>query len=175
MNLDPFNEYSDAEIWDVLTKTKLDKMMEQLSSAAGAPISESKKNMNRQTILKTMIAENGSNLSVGTRQLICLARAMLRQPKLLILDEATSALDLETDRFMQKILKEQFKGCTVLVIAHRLETVITCDNIIVMGGGKVIEEGKPIDLLNKKGEDGRGPFKRLVEATGKTYEELLAM
>eukprot|EP00942_MAST-04A_sp_MAST-4A-sp1_P008456 g8456.t1 len=167
--------YSDAEIWDVLTKTKLDKMMEQLSSAAGAPISESKKNMNRQTILKTMIAENGSNLSVGTRQLICLARAMLRQPKLLILDEATSALDLETDRFMQKILKEQFKGCTVLVIAHRLETVITCDNIIVMGGGKVIEEGKPIDLLNKKGEDGHGPFKRLVEATGKTYEELLAM
>ena len=107
MNLDPFNEYSDAEIWEVLTKTKLDKMMEQLSSAAGAPISESKKNMNRQTILKTMIAENGSNLSVGTRQLICLARAMLRQPKLLILDEATSALDLETDRFMQKMLKEQ--------------------------------------------------------------------
>ena len=73
------------------------------------------------------------------------------------------------------ILKEQFKVCTVLVIAHRLETVITCDNIIVMGGGKVIEEGKPIDLLNKKGEDGRGPFNRLVEATGKTYEELLAM
>ena len=119
--------------------------------------------------LDTMIAENGNNLSVGTRQLFCLARAMLRKPKVLLLDEATSALDLETDSAMQKILKEHFRGCTVVVIAHRLETVITCDNIIVMSSGNVIEEGNPLELVRRE----NGAFKRLVEATGKTYEELV--
>ena len=94
---------------------------------------------------------------------------MLRKPKVLLLDEATSALDLETDSAMQKILKEHFRGCTVVVIAHRLETVITCDNIIVMSSGNVIEEGNPLELVRRK----NGAFKRLVEATGKTYEELV--
>jgi ATP-binding cassette, subfamily C (CFTR/MRP), member 1 len=172
-NLDPFGEYNDAEIWDVLQKTNLIKMIEQVSSstntAASTPLSKVKKEM----LLETLIAETGSNLSVGTRQLICLARAMLRKPKLLVLDEATSALDLETDRAMQKILKEHFKGCTVIIIAHRLETVISCDNIIVMGSGAVIEEGSPVDLLTKN--DGNGAFKMLVEATGKSYEELMSI
>ena len=109
-----------------------------------------------------MIAENGSNLSVGTRQLFCLARAMLRKPKVLLLDEATSALDLETDSAVQKILKEHFRGCTVVVIAHRLETIITCDNIIVMSNGNVIERN-PQELVQRE----HGSFKRLVEATGR--------
>ena len=118
-------------------------------------------------VLGLQLTENGSNLSVGTRQLVCLARAMLRRPKVLVLDEATSALDLETDRSMQKMLREQFQGCTVIIVAHRLETVVTCDKIVVMGDGSVIEQGSPEELLAHG-----SAFKSLVESTGQTLDEL---
>jgi len=172
-NIDPFDEYGDAEILAVLKKTKLIHMLRHASSPTSGQereqLHEEKTLGQGCETLETMIAENGSNLSVGTRQLFCLARAMLRKPKVLLLDEATSALDLETDSAMQKILKEHFRGCTVVVIAHRLETIITCDNIIVMSNGNVIEEGNPQELVQRE----HGSFKRLVEATGKTYEELV--
>ena len=92
---------------------------------------------------------------------------MLKRPKVLVLDEATSALDLNTDHVMQSMLREEFKGCTVIVVAHRLETVVCCDKIVVMGDGSVIEQGSPKDLIIHN-----GAFKSLVDSTGKTLDEL---
>ncbi|EEC02905.1 ABC transporter, putative [Ixodes scapularis] len=90
--------------------------------------------------------DGGSNLSVGQRQLVCLARALIRMPKVLLLDEATSQMDGDTDRLIQTTLRESFAGCTLLAIAHRIHTVLDYDKILVMGDGKVLEYG-PVDQL----------------------------
>ena len=157
-NLDPFDEYQDKDVYDVLVKTELNLQFQKMSNGDSDDVGN---------VLGLQLTENGSNLSVGTRQLVCLARAMLRRPKVLVLDEATSALDLETDRSMQKMLREQFQGCTVIIVAHRLETVVTCDKIVVMGDGSVIEQGSPEELLAHG-----SAFKSLVESTGQTLDEL---
>ena len=88
---------------------------------------------------------------MGQKQLLCLARALLRRNKFLVLDEATSNVDMQTDSFIQKVLKEQFKDTTVITIAHRLITVADYDKIIVMHRGRIVEEGAPHELIEKKG------------------------
>lgn len=93
------------------------------------------------------MSEGGENLSVGQRQLICLARALLRKTKLLILDEATAAVDLETDDLIQKTIREEFKDCTVLTIAHRLNTIMDSDRIVVLDKGQIVEFDSPNNLL----------------------------
>lgn len=90
-------------------------------------------------------------MSVGQRQLICLARALLRKTKLLILDEATAAVDLETDDLIQKTIREEFKNCTVLTIAHRLNTIMDSDRIIVLDKGQIVEFDSPNSLLSNPG------------------------
>lgn len=97
--------------------------------------------------LQHEVSEGGENLSVGQRQLICLARALLRKTKLLILDEATAAVDLETDDLIQKTIRTEFKDCTVLTIAHRLNTIMDSDRIIVLDRGQVVEFDSPNNLL----------------------------
>eukprot|EP01035_Chromulina_nebulosa_P016703 gene16703-biopygen14220 len=99
-----------------------------------------------------MVVEAGENFSVGQRQLMCIGRALLRQPKILVLDEATASIDNETDDLIQRMVRTVFQGCTVLTIAHRLNTIIDCDKIMVLDAGNLAEFDSPHLLLQK--EDG---------------------
>merc|ERR1712062_422295 len=129
-NLDPFNQYSDKNVWDALEHAHLKSFVSNLESG-----------------LQHEVAEGGENLSVGQRQLVCLARALLRKTKILILDEATAAVDLETDDLIQATIRKEFKECTVLTIAHRLNTIMDYDRIMVLGKGVIAEFDSPNSLL----------------------------
>ena len=100
--------------------------------------------------LQYMLNESGSNLSVGERQLVCLARALLQQNRIIVIDEATANVDLETDRKIQETIKQNFSECTVLTIAHRLDTIMGSDRVMVLSGGTVIEYDSPQVLLGRK-------------------------
>ena len=140
-NLDPFGMSSDKEIWRVLKKVCLDEFVKGLDLK-----------------LEYILAENADNLSAGQRQLMCLARALLKQCKILILDEATAAVDYETDLIIQKTLREEFKDVTVLTIAHRINTILDYDRVLVLNAGEVQEFGRPEELL----KDVNGAFYSLV-------------
>ncbi|XP_018368774.1 PREDICTED: multidrug resistance-associated protein 4-like, partial [Trachymyrmex cornetzi] len=120
--------------------------------------------------LETHINEGGSNLSVSQRQLICLARAIVRNNQILVLDEATANVDSQTDELIQITIKKKFENCTVLTIAHRLNTVMDSDRILVMDAGSVVEFDHPHVLLQKE----TGYLKTMVQETGKQMEKILA-
>lgn len=130
INLDPFEVKSDDELWKALELSHLKTFVKTLPAG-----------------LNHEISEGGENLSVGQRQLVCLARALLRKTKVLVLDEATAAVDLETDDLIQKTIRSEFKECTVLTIAHRLNTIMDSDKVIVLDRGEVTEFASPTELL----------------------------
>ncbi|XP_074237713.1 multidrug resistance-associated protein 1 isoform X2 [Saimiri boliviensis] len=134
MNLDPFSQYSDEEVWTSLELAHLKDFVSALPDK-----------------LDHECTEGGENLSVGQRQLVCLARALLRKTKILVLDEATAAVDLETDDLIQSTIRTQFEGCTVLTIAHRLNTIMDYTRVIVLDKGEIREYGAPSDLLQQRG------------------------
>ncbi|XKL66418.1 hypothetical protein PGB90_009838 [Kerria lacca] len=164
-NLDPFDEYSDNEIWEALSQAEIKKSLSKVNS----------------TGLDTMISEGGKNFSVGERQLICLARAILRKNKILVLDEATANVDQQTDSIIQRTIKETFKSCTVLTIAHRLNTIIDSDKVLVMDCGTIVEYDHPYTLLlnqetifyNLISKTGQYVATILIERSKKKYNEHL--
>jgi ABC-type multidrug transport system fused ATPase/permease subunit len=136
------------------------------ASSITAAETGSKDNANIFLDLTSVISQSGSNLSQGQRQLLCLARAMLSRPKLLVLDEATSAVDMNTDLLIQRSIREEFANTTLLVIAHRLSTVADFDKILVMRDGVAAEFGSPRELL----ETEDGIFKDMVAHSGEKEE-----
>uniref|UniRef100_A0A670YM28 Multidrug resistance-associated protein 4 n=1 Tax=Pseudonaja textilis TaxID=8673 RepID=A0A670YM28_PSETE len=145
-NLDPFNEYSDEDLWNSLEEVQLKEAIEDLPDK-----------------LETQLAESGSNFSVGQRQLVCLARAILKKNKILIIDEATANVDSRTDELIQKTIREKFAQCTVLTIAHRLNTIIDSDRIMVLDLGRLKEYDEPYILLQEK----ESLFYKMVQQLGK--------
>ena len=100
--------------------------------------------------LNFMIKENGDNLSAGEKQLICMARAMIRKSKIIIMDEATSSIDYNTEQLIQKVILKNLKDSTVLTIAHRIKTILEYDKILVFDQGHLVEQGSPKELIEKK-------------------------
>jgi len=151
-NLDPFDKYGESNIREALDSVQM------MNTIDGLPCG-----------LDSFVAEGGSNFSIGQRQLLCLARAILLRSRILVLDEPTANVDTNTDQLLQKTLKEKFSGATIISVAHRLDTVIDYDRVLVLGNGKVLEFGAPKDLLSR--DDGY--FSSMVRSTGKSTEELL--
>ncbi|XP_074597278.1 ATP-binding cassette sub-family C member 4-like [Brevipalpus obovatus] len=151
-NLDPFREHDDADIWTALGDVQLKQKITELEGQ-----------------LEFEIREGGENFSVGQRQLICLARALLRNNKILVIDEATANVDTETDQLIQQTIRRKFDKCTVITIAHRLNTVIDSDRILVLDAGRVIEFDTPYQLLQNKSS----LFSKLIEQTGKSMANKL--
>lgn len=112
--------------------------------------------------LDSKMSEGGSNFSVGQRQLVCLARAIIRNNKILVLDEATANVDPHTDGLIQTTIRKKFANCTVLTIAHRLHTVMDSDKVLVMDAGRAVEFDHPYNLL----QNPKGVFYGLVNQTG---------
>ncbi|KAM4698698.1 multidrug resistance-associated protein 1-like [Rhinophrynus dorsalis] len=134
MNLDPFDNYSEEDIWVALELAHLKYFASSLPDG-----------------LNHVCSEGGENLSVGQRQLVCLARALLRKTKILVLDEATAAVDLETDDLIQTTIRKEFEDCTVITIAHRLNTIMDYTRILVFDKGQIVEFDSPENLLENKG------------------------
>jgi len=190
-NLDAFDEHSDAALENALQRVHLigssglasrgSVIMEPRTPSDGATAaggdgeaststatssttgpSEPSTNTNVFRSLSSTIAEGGLNLSQGQRQLLCLARAIVARPKLMVLDEATSAVDMATDELIQRSIREEFEGSTLLVIAHRLSTIADFDRILVMADGKAVEFGTPRDLWERQA----GVFRGMVLGSG---------
>ena len=154
-NLDPLNLYTEQEINEVLNNVKLYEMLEH-------------DNINGKNILKginTEIKEYGNNLSFGCRQLLCVARAILRKSKIIILDEATSSVDQKTEDIISSAVDSMFKDSTVITIAHRINTVKKCDRIIVMNAGQVVETGKPDELIANMNSQFYSLYYKYIEET----------
>ncbi|KAH9747886.1 ABC transporter C family member 2 [Citrus sinensis] len=151
-NLDPFSEHSDADLWEALERAHLKDAIRRNSLGLDAQVSEA-----------------GENFSVGQRQLLSLSRALLRRSKILVLDEATAAVDVRTDALIQKTIREEFKSCTMLIIAHRLNTIIDCDRILLLDSGRVLEYDTPEELLSNEGSS----FSKMVQSTGAANAQYL--
>jgi ABC-type multidrug transport system fused ATPase/permease subunit len=131
-NVDPFHQYSDEMIWEVLDKCHLRDTVQSFPQG-----------------LETEITEKGGNFSLGQRQLFCLARALLIRARILCIDEATASVDVQTDALIQRTIQEEFRDCTVLTIAHRINTISNSDKILVMEKGMVKEFDTADNLLKR--------------------------
>ena len=141
-NLDPFSQYTDKDLWTALEEVQLKTLVVELPGQ-----------------LEFKLKECGTNLSVGERQLVCLARALVQKSKIIIMDEATANVDFKTDRLIQEVIRDKFKDSTVITIAHRLNTIMDYDKVLVLDGGQVVEFDEP-ELLIRNG----GLFAEMVRS-----------
>jgi len=132
-NLDPFNRYTDNQIWSALEAVELKDQVRNLEGG-----------------IEHVVSEYGENLSVGTRQLLCLARALLKRSNILVMDEATANVDYKNDALIQKAIRREFKNCTVLTIAHRINTIMDYDRVMVLDQGQIMEFDSPDNLMKKE-------------------------
>ena len=144
-NLDPYQKHSDAELWDALSHVALKEVVSGLPEG-----------------LSARVAEGGENFSVGQRQLLCVARALLRNPRVLVADEATASVDSETDALIQRTIRREFKHCTVLTIAHRINTVLDSTKVLVMDDGNVKEFDTVPTLMGRR----QSTFRAMVVEAG---------
>ena len=149
--LDPFDKHSDAELWAMLDVVNMADAVKSMPNT-----------------LLSLVAENGSNLSQGQRQLICIARALLRNAKVLVVDEGTSSVDPATDDLIQAALRKSAfeRGATILAIAHRLSTIKDFDRVMVMSEGTVAEIGAPYDLM----KDSTSMFSQMLSESSQEDE-----
>ncbi|CAD6272620.1 unnamed protein product [Miscanthus lutarioriparius] len=147
-NVDPLGLHCDEEIWEVLDKCQLKKTISALPGLLESPVSD-----------------DGENWSAGQRQLFCLARVLLRRNKILVLDEATASIDSATDAILQRVIKKECSGCTVITIAHRVPTVTDSDMVMVLSYGKMIEYSRPSILMENK----NSAFCKLVDEYWSNY------
>ncbi|XP_070559572.1 ATP-binding cassette sub-family C member 8-like [Ptychodera flava] len=143
-NLDPEGEHSDKDLWTALEIAQLTTTVNELDQK-----------------LESQVSEDGENFSLGQRQLFCLARAFLRNAKILIMDEATATIDMQTDAILQEVVAMAFANRTVLTIAHRISTIMDSDMVLVLSEGRVMEYDTPENLLRKDG----GIFASLVHGS----------
>jgi ABC-type multidrug transport system fused ATPase/permease subunit len=165
-NLDAFDEHPDSALRDALERVHLVSTSPSSASVTNSTVpsssAPSSTNTNPFASLTSQISEGGLNLSQGQRQLLCLARAIVSRPKIMVLDEATSAVDMATDTLIQRSIREEFGDSTLIVIAHRLSTIADFDKILVLDDGKVAEFGTPVELMRKD----NGMFRGMVAESG---------
>jgi len=157
-NLDPFDDFPNEKLYEVLDRVGLhSRTTSAMSNTSLLSLARA-----RVETLSDEVTEGGSNFSVGQRQLLVIARALLHGSKLVIMDEATAAVDAETDAAIQKVMRDEFEKATVITVAHRINTIMDSDFILVMSDGRAAEFDKPQTLLEKG-----GLFRDLVEAAAR--------
>ncbi|ELT90554.1 hypothetical protein CAPTEDRAFT_148727 [Capitella teleta] len=144
-NLDPFNQHGDDVLWQVLGEVELQSAVKDLTQG-----------------LDSLVSEGGVNFSVGQRQLVCLARAILTRNRILVIDEATANVDPSTDALIQETIRKKFHLCTVLTVAHRLHTIVDSDRVMVLDSGEILEFDAPATLLS----DTTSNFYQMAAETG---------
>ncbi|XP_030440905.2 ABC transporter C family member 10-like [Syzygium oleosum] len=132
-NLDPLSEHTDEEIWEVLGKCQLREAIQD-----------------KEKGLESHVVQDGSNWSMGQRQLFCLGRALLRRSQILVLDEATASIDNATDLILQRTIRTEFADCTVITVAHRIPTVMDCTMVLAISDGRLVEYDEPMKLVGKE-------------------------
>ena len=192
-NLDPFGDHVDSELWEALQRVHLvgsgagqdvsaaasinevgygssSALVVPSSSATSAtggmstPVGNNKAAHISFSSLDNPVSEGGSNFSQGQRQLLCMARALLRNSKIIVMDEATASVDFATDKLIQSAIQQEFENSTVICIAHRLNTIILYDKVLVLDHGKVLEYDTPANLLDESG--GKSHFREMCERSG---------
>ncbi|KAK9470277.1 uncharacterized protein V1510DRAFT_440956 [Dipodascopsis tothii] len=176
-NLDPFDNYADEDVYRSLLRVNLIHRM-PVSAAEEQALDVTERHKLRTNLfynLESPVTEGGNNLSQGQRQLMCLARSLLKNPKVILLDEATASIDYATDMQIQETIREEFSQTTVITIAHRLRSIIDYDMILVLDAGRVKEYDKPHNLLQKEDSIFRsmcvnsGELEQLEELAAKAY------
>eukprot|EP01022_Parablepharisma_sp_SALTPOND_P000797 TRINITY_DN105059_c1_g1_i1.p1 TRINITY_DN105059_c1_g1~~TRINITY_DN105059_c1_g1_i1.p1 ORF type:complete len:1385 (+),score=125.11 TRINITY_DN105059_c1_g1_i1:140-4294(+) len=178
-NLDPFDQHTDKELVQALDKVRVMPLLKKKLAEEKPETGVGEYNggyyfkLQKDAVLELTVRERGENFSLGERQLICLARTLVKHPKVLIMDEATASVDEATDWKIHKMIRKEFKSTTVLIIAHRVKNLLECDKILVLEEGKAVDFDTPRNLIKKKA----GFFYESLQQSisGKTYQNLFKL